>query len=129
MEDFIDAISDAPTHASNEYWSWEPATREEYRKWYAAQRARGRPAPVQEEAPAKHVDTGDSEEEEEDDVQEDTEVQQDEPKKSKKNRWHDYIAMARDHLKKEGNPRPTMAQTTALAKAWYTDDGWGSSSK
>ena len=142
MDDFgdlISAIDDAPVHAQNNYWSWAPETREEYKQYYAAKRARDRvpaaPA-LEEEGDEEEEDTeeGDDEEleallQEESTQQEETE-QKEEPapvkdEKKEPSRWVQYQQIARSELKEaSGRSKVPLKEVNELARRMYREDGW-----
>ena len=73
----VSAVDTAPVHAANDYWTWSPETRAEYKKWHAAKQRKQQqavqiPATVNED----EGEESDPVEEEEDQAEEAVEVEE-----------------------------------------------------
>jgi hypothetical protein len=130
-EFLVSAIDNAPTHAANDYWTWTPETRAEYKQWHAAkQRAQQQqvqiPATVSEDE-----GEGDDAVEEEDVAEEaaeetvETPATEEKPKKEP-SKWVQYQQIARAELVEETpGSKPKLALVNKRAREYYIADGWG----
>ena len=131
-DDFlVSAIDNAPTHAANDYWTWTPETRAEYKQWHAAkQRAQQQqqvqmPATIDEdEGETEGDDAVEEEDAAEETVEAETPTVEDKPKKEP-SRWVQYQQIARAELIEE-NPgsKPKLVDLNKRARAYYVADGW-----
>ena len=124
----VTAIDSAPVHASNEYWTWTPETRAEYKQWVAAKQ-RAQQQQVQIPATVSEDEGEQSDPVEEDAAEEaavDVEEQEEEAKPKKEpSRWVQYQAIARAELIEETpGIKPKLVDVNKRARAMYIEDGW-----
>ena len=128
-EFLVSAIDNAPTHAANDYWTWTPETRAEYKQWHAAkQRAQQQQVQIPATVSEDEGEGDEPAEAEEEVAEEATEVEeQAEEAKPKKepSRWVQYQQIARAELIEE-NPgsKPKLVDVNKRARAMYIEDGW-----
>ena len=129
-DDFlVSAIDNAPTHAANDYWTWTPETRAEYKQWHAAkQRAQQQqvqiPATVSEDEGEGDEPAEAEEEVAEEAAEVDEQAEEAKPKKET-SRWVQYQAIARAELIEETpGSKPKLVDVNKRARAMYIEDGW-----
>jgi hypothetical protein len=128
-EFLVSAIDNAPTHAANDYWTWTPETRAEYKQWHAAkQRAQQQQVQIPATVSEDEGEGDEPAEAEEEVVEEATEVdEQAEEAKPKKepSRWVQYQQIARAELIEETpDSKPKLVEVNKRARAMYIEDGW-----
>ena len=129
-DDFlVSSIDNAPTHAANDYWTWSPESRAEYKQWHAAKQRKQQqavqiPATVSEDE-GEGSDPVEAEEEvaEEAAVEVETPTIEDKPKKEP-SRWVQYHAIARAEMIEETGSKPKLVDVNTRARAMYVEDGW-----
>ena len=129
-DDFlVSAIDNAPTHAANDYWTWTPETRAEYKQWHAAkQRAQQQqvqiPATVSEDEGEGDEPAEAEEEVAEEAAEVDEQAEEAKPKKEP-SRWVQYQQIARSELIEETpGSKPKLVEVNKRARAMYIEDGW-----
>ena len=129
-DDFlVSAIDNAPTHAANDYWTWTPETRAEYKQWHAAkQRAQQQqvqiPATVSEDEGEGDEPAEAEEEVAEEAAEVDEQAEEAKPKKEP-SRWVQYQQIARSELIEETpGSKPKLVDVNKRARAMYIEDGW-----
>jgi hypothetical protein len=129
-EFLVSAIDNAPTHAANDYWTWTPETRAEYKQWHAAkQRAQQQqvqiPATVSEDE-GEGDEPAEAEEEVAEEAAEVDEQEEEEAKPKKEpSRWVQYQQIARAELIEETpGSKPKLVTVNKRARAMYIEDGW-----
>jgi hypothetical protein len=128
-EFLVSAIDNAPTHAANDYWTWTPETRAEYKQWHAAkQRAQQQqvqiPATVSEDEGEGDEPAEAEEEVAEEAAEVDEQAEEAKPKKEP-SRWVQYQQIARAELIEETpGSKPKLVEVNKRARAMYIEDGW-----
>jgi hypothetical protein len=128
-EFLVSAIDNAPTHAANDYWTWTPETRAEYKQWHAAkQRAQQQqvqiPATVSEDEGEGDEPAEAEEEVAEEAAEVDEQAEEAKPKKEP-SRWVQYQQIARAELIEETpGSKPKLVDVNKRARAMYIEDGW-----